>query len=153
MVTCYTQYFPAPYLIVKSKIPFALIWTSLVLQPVTPSLKHLLRTYFGRKIRKMKTIKYFVCSEMIIVTLSHAVLRNISYKLQAGKTNYSNIHSDGRLPRQKGKKTDWEMFLQCELLHRKSSAIYHLFIFSLSKSREGEKLVRAGDYCVFEKLL
>ena len=98
----------------------------------------------------MKTIKYFVCSGMIIVTLSHAVLQNISYKLQAGKTNYRNIHSDGRLPRHKGKNSDWEMFLQRESLHRKSSAIYHLFIFSLSKSREGEKLVRAGDYCVLE---
>ena len=86
------------------------------------------------------------------MTISHAGLRNISYKLQAGKTNYRNIHSDGRLPRQKGKKLYWEMFLQRESLHRKSSSIYHLFIFSLSKSREGEKLVRAGDYCVLEKL-
>ena len=75
-----------------------------------PPLKHLLRTYFGRKIRKMKTIKYFVCSGMIIVTLSHAVLRNISYKLQAGKTNYRNIHSDGRLPRKMAKSRTGKCF-------------------------------------------
>ena len=98
----------------------------------------------------MKSIKYFVCSGMMTVTLSQAGAGILLTNFKPGK---QMIVIFTQMAAFRTKPGTGKCFLQCESLHQKSCAIYHLFIFSLGKSREGEKLVQAGDYYVLEKLV
>ena len=77
--------------------------------------------------------------------------RTTSYKLQAGKTNDSNIHSDGRLP---DKTPDWEMFFAVRIIA--SEELRHLslvHIFPCKVPGRGEigpsgRLLCFGKTCV-----